>query len=341
MNRFDMKGRYKLVLVLGNGFDKDLGLPSGYKDFENSTLFQNKLENVDYLKECSLSFKRSINQHKRSFIEQFPEFSIFDILAAKADLENWYDIERQLALIAHNRAFLDHIGNTFNSSLLDYLPIKKESFFQLHQCLKEYLDGIATNDIFNSIAFQLISVLNNFPSYVIVSSFNYTDLGKILNKKINLTIDHIHGNLKDGSHIIGIQDDIDIDPTYNYMIKSFSPYFRSHSLIYDLEDADEIIFFGHSLGETDYHYFKDFFSRQTDRSTATKNLKLSIFTFDQDSRMNLLQQIRTMNNKRTDMLYALCEFNLFMTDPKCNDEERITNFLDQLDHRLRFSTMIP
>lgn len=334
-------GQNKIVLVIGNGFDKDLGLPSSYKEFEQSPLFKEHLKNVEKLKACVRNFKDFREEKRRAYLENFPECSIFDVLAVKADLENWYDIERQLAIIAHNRLLFKCDDSKFNLPLLDIVPITKESFWELHQCLKEYLMGISANDLSNSVAFKLLSILNNYPGNVKVSSFNYTNLEEILNIKMNLTIDHIHGKLEDDSLIIGIQDDIDIDPSYNYMIKSFSEHFRSHNLIYDLEDADEVIFFGHSLGETDYHYFKDFFRNQTVKSSAKKKLKLSIFTYDQKSRMDILQQIRNMNDKKTDMLYALCQFNLFMTKPDCNDQNRISYFLHDLERRLQFSIMIP
>ena len=41
---------YKVVLVLGNGFDLDLGLPTGYSDFLQSPFFYEFLNSVNILK---------------------------------------------------------------------------------------------------------------------------------------------------------------------------------------------------------------------------------------------------------------------------------------------------
>lgn len=332
-----MKKLYKLVFVVGNGFDMDLKLDTSYKSFINSLDFKKHIQNniVNDLKNEAIRFKKlDISSRKKlNYIPQ--QVSVFNLLAAKSSLENWYDIEKQLAIIAHNGL---NISNSIenHAELLDLLSITEESFYQLHSALGQYLSHLSYASIaHNSTAYYLFRVLNKYPSLVQVSSFNYTDFDLIFPDENQLRVDHIHGRLKDNSLIIGIQDDIEIDSTCNYMIKSFSEHFRSHNLIYDLEDADEIIFFGHSLGETDYHYFEDLFQRQTVKSSAKKDLRLSIFTYNEESRMNILQQLRNMNHKRTDYLFALCNFQLFMTDHDCGDTTRITCFLRDLDSRLK------
>lgn len=328
-----MGQNYKLVLVIGNGFDRDLGLASDYKSFEASSHFKDHLEQLDELKISVNIFKGQTLEQKKELLSHIQLCSIFDMLAAKAELENWFDIERQLAIIAHNRSDIDK-NLTYHSSLLDFLPVTRESFIQLHKSLQEYLDLLPVCFTTDKTAFKLFNVIKDHPEFVKVSSFNYTDWNKIFGEQILFPFDYIHGNLKDSSIIIGIQDDLEIDPSYNYMIKSFSENFRSHSLIYDLDDADEVIFFGHSLGDTDYHYFKDFFQRLTVKS-SNRDFRLSIFTYDHKSRMDILQQIRNMNDKKTDMLFALCKFNVFMTDPECFDKRRIDQFLYDLRNRLQ------
>lgn len=326
---------YKLVFVIGNGFDMDLNLKTSYKSFLESkdfTAYTNEYI-LDTLKEEARIFRFTDKIDRENFpLLQAPS-SIFNVLKAKATLENWYDVEKQLALIAYNQNSSNRINK---AKLLDILPISSESYYQLHTALHDYLSFLSYDNIATgSIAYKLFQVLNRYPTLVHVKSFNYTDLNQIFSGKNNLSVDHIHGKLSENSLIIGIQDDLDINPSYNYMIKSFSEHFRSHNLIYDLEDADEVIFFGHSLGETDYHYFQDFFQKQTEKSRANKDLRLSIFTYDHKSRMDILQQLRNMNNKKTDMLFALCDFQLFMTKEECNDRTRIDNFLGSLDCRLK------
>lgn len=336
-SKLRFKKVYKLVFVIGNGFDMDLNLETGYKSFLESKDFTAHINeyNVDTLKEYARNFRFRDNIGREHFTLLIEPSSIFDVLKAKATLENWYDVEKQLALIAYNQNNVKNLSRS-NDKFLDLLPITKDSYYQLHYALHDYLNSLSYDNIStDSIAYKLFQVLNQYPNFVHVKSFNYTGLNRIFSGKNNLNVDHIHGELSGNSLIIGIQDDLDINPSYNYMIKSFSEHFRSHNLIYDLEDADEVIFFGHSLGETDYHYFQDFFQKQTDRFRANKDLRLSIFTYDHKSRMDILQQLRNMNNKKTDMLFALCDFQLFMTKEECNDRTRIDNFLGLLDRRLK------
>lgn len=331
-----MEMKYKLLFIIGNGFDLDLKLETSYKDFVNSLEFKSHLIDgeVESLVKDVNDFKSKNKLQKALFISKQGRKSIFPILAAKTSLQNWIDIEQQLALIAQNQKNTLHEINN-GTGLLELLPIEKTSFYELHSCLKAYLDRLPYNQISkNSVAYRLFRILNQHSEFVHVKSFNYTDWNKIFKDQNNFVLDHIHGRLDDNSLIIGIQDNIDIAPEYNYMIKTFSEKFHSHDLIPELRSADEVIFFGHSFGETDYHYFEDFFKKQTNPDTARIGIPLSIFTLNQDTRMNILQQLRAMNNKRTDYLYALSKLNIFMTDPKCNNGTEIGNFLRCLEYRL-------
>lgn len=330
-----MNLRYKLLFIIGNGFDLDLKLKTSYKSFVESAEFEDHLDywEVQRLRSDAFDFR-----HKSSIQQQIlfrhGRKSIFPILAAKTSLQNWIDIEQQLALIAQNQKNTDEAIKK-GAGLLELLPVEKDSFYELHSCLKNYLDGLPYDQISKgSYAYWLFSILNQYPEFVHVKSFNYTDWDKIFKNNNRIIPDHIHGRLKDNSLIIGIQDNIDIAPEYNYMIKTFSENFHSHDLIPELRSADEVIFFGHSFGETDYHYFEDFFKRQTNPDTARIGLPLSIFTLNRDTRMNILEQLRVMNNKRTDYLYALSNLNIFMTDPNCNNGTEIGNFLRDLECRL-------
>lgn len=328
----------KVVVVVGNGFDRDLGLKSDYKSFQESSIFNNycNQQEIDDLLGYVSTFKHSSLDDKEEMLRFIPCQNIFNVLKIKSKLDNWYDIERFLALIAYNRGHIQGYVDQY-TQFLDFVSISEKSFGQLHNALLEYLNSLPYESInLHSVAARLFKVLNEFSTVVQVKSFNYTDWNDMFDGVNKLKVEHIHGSLKDKSIIIGIQDDLDIAPDCNYMIKTFSEHFRSHNLISDLEDADEVIFFGHSLGETDYHYFKDFFLKQTDINKANRNLHVSIFTRDHNSRINILQQIRTMNNKKTDYLFGLCHFNIFMTDPDCNDGKRIDDFLLKLGDRICF-----
>ena len=151
---------------------------------------------------------------------------------------------------------------------------------------------------------------------------NYTDLYKLEEYvgSIKCSVEHIHGSVSDNSIILGFQDDVEIDDSYCFMIKSFSPHFKSHNVRRQLLDADEIIFFGHSLGETDYHYFKDLFMKQSNETIV-----------NEQSRIEILTQLRNMNERKTNLLYGLCDFAIYRTDG--SDKNRINNYLEKLKSR--------
>lgn len=70
---------------------------------------------------------------------------------------------------------------------------------------------------------------------------------------------------------------------YDFLQKSFDPNFSPPALVYDLLNADEIVFFGHSIGVNDRQYFKSFFKQQT-TTDAPKRKTITIFTKDEKSK---------------------------------------------------------
>lgn len=169
-----------------------------------------------------------------------------------------------------------------------------------------------------------------------ILSFNYTDLKNLQQYvgTINAPIEYVHGSILDDSIILGFQDSLDIDDSYSFMIKSFSPNYKSHNVRAKLLDANEIIFFGHSLGNIDYHYFEDLFRRQSQAEKANPNLILRIFTYDEISRRETLIQLREMNGKRTNMLYDLCNFEIYRTKDSI-DENKIEKYIGELTERFK------
>ena len=133
--------------------------------------------------------------------------------------------------------------------------------------------------------------------------------------------------------ILGVQDDIEIDKSYSYIIKSHSPYYHSSRIIDLLEEADEVIFFGHSLGETDYPYFAEFFQSQCRRIEPDKRKKIRIFTLNEDSRLDILHQLRIMNNKQTRMFFENADFALYRTSFEQDDDE-INEYFKELKNDL-------
>lgn len=60
-------------------------------------------------------------------------------------------------------------------------------------------------------------------------------------------------------------------------------------------------------------------------------MRLRIFTKDENSRISILLRLREMNNKRTDLLYDLCDFKIYKTE---NDGKEIEQYFHELKERL-------
>lgn len=315
-----MKKNYKIVLVIGNGFDLDLGLKTGYVDFMKSDYFKAYLQEIIPYK----GEKRKIKDN------------LFKYLEKERALLNWIDIETELLNLA-TREVKESIENTneYRKRKIRANSDIEDTFECLHDSLCSYLESLDYNAINkDSTALKVLkSIIKHHFSQII--SYNYTDIKKVENLvgKIFCPIDHVHGRISDKSIILGFQDNVEIDKSFCFMIKSFNQHFKSHNVRKQLLDADEIIFFGHSLGCTDYHYFEDLFKYQSQSDKANEKLIMRIFTYDERSRREILFQLREMNEKRSDMIYELCDFKIYRTIDNI-DNEKIDKYLKELDKRI-------
>lgn len=318
---------HKILFIIGNGFDLDLKLKTSYSDFLKSPYFRDNIR--------SFFSKNNLEMSKS-------EINIFDYLIYKNDINGWIDVEKELANLASRK-----IGMNFGRDEV-YAVVsekEKETFQQLRIALCDYLKNISYNKVnTDSYGLKILKILNSGQSDSELITFNYTDINKLASligdNTISIPISYMHGSLEsrqtkkdDTSIILGFQDDIEIDDSYCFMIKSHSPYYTSHNIKSKLDQADEVIFFGHSLGSTDYPYFADFFRKQCEVKPDNEKIKVRIFTKDEKSRQSILIQLRNMNEKHTQMLYEYCDFAIYRTGDNI-DDEKIKIYLSELNNRI-------
>lgn len=318
---------HKILFIIGNGFDLDLNLKTSYHDFLESHYFNRNL-GLSITKNDLRRYKEDIN--------------IFSYLKFKHDINGWIDVETELANLA-SRKIKDASG--IQEIFIPVSEREKETFEQLRRSLCDYLKSLKYHNIkYDSYGLKILKILNNEYSNSEIITFNYTDISRLASiiheNNIMIPVSYMHGNLEsrktefdDTSIILGFQDDIEIDDSYCFMIKSHSPYYSSHNLKSKLDQADEVIFFGHSLGSTDYPYFADFFQKQCAVKPDSEKIKVRIFTYDEESRQNILIQLRNMNEKRTQMLYEYCDFAIYRTKD-CMDDDKIEDYLSDLRNRI-------
>ena len=256
------------LLILGNGFDLDLGLHTRYSEFWES-------------------------ERWKSIKETCPEPYLISSLEKYRVTHNWFDLESGLQDGATR--LLNKLNNRFTAN--EYY----DSYQILINELKEYIIGQQEHFIpsDNSVAEQLLHSIDSCNSLKCIYSFNYTDIDQI-SKRFHVShlppVNHVHGSLKtDDQIILGIEveDFATIPPQLTFLIKSNSPYYHYNHLLRDLENADDVIFFGHSINGMDFPYFKDYFLNIATLPIAQTIYKhITIITYDEQSAMQIKDNFR-------------------------------------------------
>ena len=98
-----------------------------------------------------------------------------------------------------------------------------------------------------------------------------------------------------------------------------------------MQEANEVVFFGHSLGHNDYHYFKAFFQSQcVEGMKRDEGKRITFFTYDNNSRIEILKQLRSMNEKKTDLLFNLNQMEFICTND--GGGKKLVAFLERMDN---------
>lgn len=260
----------KVVLVIGNGFDLNLNLATGYKDFVNSEEWKQMF-------------------HK--YASESHHYSLLKYLNAKANHENWFDLEQ---------ALLDYANIKMKDVWSHDVEIDKREYATLCQTLKEYLDmhlRSRSGDIQSNYSTKILRKFQYNRDLRKIYTFNYTSLEQIscvANILHLVPCTHIHGSVDDTSIILGFETSRfeTIMPEYSFMIKSSSPDYHSVGLELDMIDADEVIIFGHSLNMIDAVYFEHYLQNLSNDVQASR--RLTIITFDEASRQSILNNLRGM-----------------------------------------------
>lgn len=248
----------KAIIILGNGFDLDLGLKTSYSDFAKSAQWKDLMDN---------------NTHSSD------ETWLLGFLKSKYDVNQWIDIES--ALLEYALVKTKH--NDMTHAAEDTIDFKV-----ICQALKAYLKS--QQDQFtpsvHSIASGFLKCIVSLSNQSSLYSFNYTDLNVLAGKygtMMNHIVHHIHGSLADDDDIIlGIETSARIDDRYAFLFKTQNRHYSHTNILKDLHDKEEYVFYGHSLNGMDYEYFKLTFQNLAIISSP-KPTRLTIITKDEAS----------------------------------------------------------
>ena len=309
------------VLIIGNGFDLDLELPTSYKDFAISK-FWPQAAPITYVPPPVNSGIHRIGRRPHPILLEH-------VLARKKDLPTWFDLENELLQYAQ-------IENKSNGQESEhFIKANIDYYSRLRTALCDYIREAENHDINRDcVAGKVLKSVINNGFFSKIYSFNYTDLHKIA-KTFNLRDDfeytHIHGSVSDKSIILGV-DESELRTGYKEFRKTSSPYYKFYDIYNALKSAHEIVFFGMSFGKIDYSYFDDFFKELLKGAPIPEEKKqnITIFTKDNKSQSEIKERLREQEIN-VQKLYGCSHLCIIGTADKTNEKE-LNDFYDRLKH---------
>lgn len=287
-----------IALIIGNGFDVDMGLPSKYSDFAKSKEWQDVLKRV------------------RNFVlyEEYRETSLlWQIQMASTD--RWFDIEEAI-----HQFVIKHKDNTDQA----IRQIQWE-FDLVREGLQKYLQRISTDfkADFKKLGYQLLAHLQESPFTIYEIIFNYTYPHSFLNIPTyykGCFISFVHGSLKEKNIVLGcdLQDGEEVNKQLSFMYK-YNMLTNANNTGYHLQEAKEIIFYGHSVNEMDFRYFKALLT--TLSTTPSPSKHLTIITYDETSERNIKDNIQSQGVSVTGLYNNLRTFEFIHTQKYNNGDE--------------------
>ncbi len=262
-------------IVIGNGFDINLGLPTSYTDFVKSAHFDDMVKRGNELA-----------KHLKS----------------KFELQNWIDIENELKIYSLEKS---DASFKFNYELLTFALIN----------YLEQLDYSLMKRA--SAAYRLIESISESCDSFNILDYNYTKSIEIILRNqlidedtIKRNLIKVHGEAAKNDIIFGVEDSAPIKPEHVFLRKAYPRHYKELNLSSIFAQAKRIIFFGHSLGETDHTYFQNLFrdSCQDGSSYTHKiyNKNFDFIYYQEDGYHKLMQQIDALTSNN---LTAFRQFN--------------------------------
>ena len=286
------------TIVIGNGFDLDLGWQTSYRDFYEA--------------------------HKGWHIFESETDDLFQYVINHA-ADNWFDFEKTLYDYAIHRSETGFTSDLVNHDFRDYdsfktllehflserssKPVKEKSF--AYRLLEAYIDICKEYQPKDNKSLKWFS-------------FNYTPLSKVA-KKINPFADFtyvpVHGTLERKNIIFGVHDDENIKHEYRFLQKSMDDNYESHGILPTLLDSNQIIFFGLSMGKIDAIYFKELFNQLSTISSnqTIRNKEIIFITKDAETKKSIKSNLIDMVGQ-AQLLINNCKVDFILTSSEENNK---------------------
>lgn len=346
----------KIVLILGNGFDLDLGLKTSYKDFWESGF-------------CPKDYPAPLIKH------------LNQCWPGSLDGVKWYDLENELLHYYNSRKNNLDYPDVISPELLDYvrnfnayeytcrayssideemqelvkigygefnkiplwasIPLQEDfkhtqawrdqkALQLIKDSLCNYLksidEPISASD---TVAFHILLALSKSAEagdFVNIYTFNFTRVQRRGYELKGIPVHYMHGNCENGNIIVGTRDDLEMVAEYDFLQKGMDDYFLPPDLVTALNISDEVIIFGHSLGTNDRQYFAPFFKRQASEDNPAKK-DITIFTHNHESQREIKRALQQMTDGKLSSLFSINRPVIIKTSNIDEDQQSLLDFL--------------
>ena len=292
------------AIVIGNGFDLDLGWKTSYEDFYNA--------------------------HKGWRMHKNERDDLFQYVISHA-AENWYDFEKTI---------YDYVIRKSKDGEEDYI-IERDinDFRNFKKQLKTFLSERSSEPIRkDSFALELIEAYINickryntsWSEFVKLFSFNYTPLKNVahsIDPEFDFNYIPVHGTIENDNIIFGVHNDINISRPYRDVQKSMDDKYESHGIVSTLMGANLIIFFGLSMGFIDAVYFKDVLEHVSKVTNANvRNKEIVFVTRDAGTFKDIKNNLQDMNLDTQVLFNTNTLQYIFTSPPKDEKLENLNKF---------------
>lgn len=352
--------RNSTVLILGNGFDLSMKLKTSYKDFYESDYcpkdypsplifhLNKKWENNngevrwydlenELLEYYSIHNKPGIRFEPNDVIDKKERAYLEKIKAGYYSL-HFFNSENaaQVSSLYEKGIIVGNPGQYripwLNDLLNTPLYRDRKSLELIKQGLCQYLNTLSSPDASNQfLAYHVLNALESVMAIretVCIYTFNYTHLPWDFDARFKGHIRYVHGRCQDGKVIIGTGDENILDK-YSFLQKSFDNHFSPPPIVDDLDAADEIIIFGHSLGYNDRQYFKPFFKKQSSEG-AIKRKTITIITKDDSSEEEIKRALQKLTDNNLSLLMSRNTVRYIKTSDIEGCKVPLADFLSEL-----------
>lgn len=340
------------VLILGNGFDLDLGRKTSYKDFYNSEycpkdypapiikhLNEKWVDNLDAVKWYDLE-NEILNYYEKIKAED-NNYDLYNVSERKILVQiKQIPTHTTLPIIQDNLTIINRLlaDNILNLSSNNHILVHSDAFLSpvkrdakalqlIKTGLIQYVTQVQSGSIKeDSIAAAVARafVYDKIASqYHTIYTFNYMKLTNNIDanwpKRFDAITKYIHGSVENNNIIIGTKD-YKISQEYDFIQKSFDSNYSPPAMVSDLLSANDITVFGHSLGVNDSQYFKPFFKQQSSVGASRKNI--TIFTKDEESELQIKRSLQEMTEYKLSALFSMNDLQIIKVD-ECRENNNM------------------